>query len=353
MRCAVIALSKNGVELAGRIKKFFDCDVYVKSNYEDNVSFKALFYDKLSLLTAEIFAGYDAIIFVCAAGIAVRMIAPHIKNKLEDPAVIVIDETGKYAVSLLSGHIGGANLLSKRLAEIISAEAVITTATDSHEIAAPDLVASVLALTPYPKSEILNFNSLLLKNGKISYFIDSNLTHKDFYKRKLKDFNIEAKVVDELNPQNNEHSVFITDNPREKKNALYLSPQKLVAGVGCRKGVAKETILNAISDATKKIGRDISFIDLIASVEAKKDEAGILGAAASLNIDAEFFSNEILREKIEQYKLKESAFVKEHIGVGNASEAAALAAVKKGKFALEKTVYEKVTVALVWEKLPL
>ncbi|MBR3622584.1 MAG: cobalamin biosynthesis protein [Selenomonadaceae bacterium] len=352
MRCAVIALSENGARLAGKIKSFFDCDVYVKSNYKDYAPSDAIFYDKLSLLTAKIFKSYDAIVYICATGIAVRMIAAHIKNKLEDPAVVVVDEKGKYAISLLSGHIGGANLLTKRLAEILNAEAVITTATDIHEIVAPDLVAAVLALTPHPKSEILRLNTALLKGEKIFYFIDKNMAHSDFYLESLRNFDIAAEFVTDLKETEKKHRVFITDKPKNRNNTLYLSPQKLVAGIGCRRGVDKETILKALSNATEKIGRDLTFIDEIASVEAKKDEAGILEAAAALNRKVDFFPNAILQEKIEKYNLKESTFVKKHIGVGNAAEAAALSAVKKGKFALEKTVYEKVTVALVWEKLP-
>lgn len=348
MRGALIAVSKKGAELANDIKNFTDFDVYINKKYSENFN-KIFFYEKLSDLVAKIFKSYDAIVFISAAQIAVRMIAPHIKNKLYDPAIVVMDELGKYAISLLSGHIGGANFLAKRLAKITGGEAIVTTATDAHNLIAPDLIAPVLGMNLFPKSAILKINNAILDGKNISYFIDKNLIHAEFYKAELKKFDIESKIVNSLNFDEN-YSAFFTDKPGNFENVLYMIPQKLIAGVGCRKGVKKEIILNALSDAAQKIGKDLSFINLITSTVAKQNEKGILDAAEELKIEVKFFSNEDLQKIIYEYRLKESEFVRKNIGVGNVSEAAALAGAKCGKFALNKTKYEKVTVALVWEK---
>lgn len=351
MRCAVIAVSKEGVKSANLLQNYVDCDVYVKKIYAefcDNEN--ANLYDKLKDLVAEIFNIYDGIVFISAVGIAVRIIAPHIKNKLTDPAVIVIDESGKYVVSLLSGHIGGANFFAKNLAKILNAEPIITTATDSHELIAPDLIAPLLGVNPYPKSEILNVNNAILNGEKISYFIDENLSHANFYKSELEKYNIKSKIVNFFYYEEKNHAVFFTDRYEKKENILYMIPQKLIAGIGCRKDAKKEMILSALKDATEKIGKNLSFVDLIASTSFKKNEKGILDAAVELKTETKFFSNEKLQSKIDEYRLKESEFVKKTIGVGNVAEAAALAAAKQPKFALKKTRYEKVTVALVWEK---
>lgn len=351
MRCAIIAVSKEGTKLSNKIKNLMDFDIYVKEKYVEFSPKNSIFYDKISELTAKIFNSYDAIIFVCAVGIVVRTVATHIKNKLTDPAVIVIDEKGKFVISLLSGHIGGANLLSKEIAKFIKGTPVITTATDVNELIAPDLIASILNLNVYPKSEILNINNSLLNGNKIEYFIDKNLIHAEFYKNVLEKYNIDSKIVDMLDFDKNKPIVFITNKIGNEKDILYLIPQKLIAGIGCKKGTSKELILSALTDATKKIGRDLSFINLIASSIVKQNERGILEAVDELKTKVKFFSNEKLQEKIDEYFLQESEFVKQNIGVGNVSEAAALAAVKIGKFALNKTKYEKVTVALVWEEL--
>ena len=350
MRCAIISVSKEGTKLLKKLNNFIEADSYVKEKYSEFAPKKSFFYDKLSDLIGKIFNCYDAIIFICASGIAVRSIATYVNNKLYDPAVIVIDEKGKFVISLLSGHIGGANLLSKEIAKKIGGIAVITTATDVNEIIAPDLIAPILNLNPYPKSEILKFNNALLNGEKISYCIDENLIHANFYKNELNKYNIQSKIIESLNIDLNKYIVFITDKFENKNNILYMIPQKLVAGIGCRKGTAKEEILSALDDATKKINKDLSYINIIASSCIKKNEEGILDVAQKLKVETKFFSNEQLQSKIDEYFLEESEFVKKNIGVGNVSEASALAAVKCGKFALNKTKYEKVTVALVWEK---
>lgn len=348
MRCALIAVSKEGAKLANKLNQFMEFDVYVKKRYSDFSPTNSFFYDKIFELISGIFNIYDAIVFVSATGIAIRSIAPHIKNKLSDPAIVVVDESGKYAISLLSGHIGGANLLSKEIAKITGGISVITTATDVRKIIAPDLIASVLNLNPYPKSGILNINTALLNGEKISYYIDKKLTHREYYKNKFKQFNID--IADNFNFDENNYKVFITNECINEKNTLCLIPQNLIAGIGCRRGAEKEKIMFALSDATKKIGKDLSFIKIIASSLVKENEQGILDTADELKADIKFFSNEELQEIITKYNLKESDFVKQNIGVGNVAEASALAAAAYGKFAVMKVKYEKVTVALVWEK---
>lgn len=350
MRCAVVSVSKEGAKLTNKLSQFMDFDVYAKEKYGEFAPKNSFFYDKIFELVAKIFYVYDAIIFVSATGIAVRSIAPHIKNKLSDPAIVVVDEKGKFAISLLSGHIGGANLLAKKIAKITEGIPVITTATDVNEMIAPDLIASILNLNPYPKSEILNINNSLLNGKKIYYYIDKNLSNGDFYKKELRRFDIDVKTVDDFNFDENKYKVFLTNNRNNLRNTLCLIPQKLIAGVGCRRGTAKEQILLALIDATKKIGRNLSFISIIASSVVKENESGLLDTADELKAKTLFFSNEKLQEKITEYNLKESNFVKQNIGVGNVAEASALAAAERGKFALAKVKYEKVTVALVWEK---
>lgn len=350
MRCAIISVSKDGTKLLKKINKFFETDNYIKKKYREFAPKKSFFYDKLSDLIAKIFNSYDAIVFVCSTGIVVRTIAPYVKSKLRDPAIIVVDEKGKFVISLLSGHIGGANLLSKEIAKKIGGIPVITTATDVNEIIAPDFIAPLLNLNPYPKSEILNFNNALLSGEKITYYIDKNLIHSKFYKNELKKYNIHSEIVNSLNTDSNKYIVYIADEYKKKQSILCLIPQKLIAGIGCKKGTTKEEILFALNNATKKIGKDLSYISIITSSIVKQNEKGILDVAEELKTKIKFFSNKQLQAKIDEYCLEESEFVKKNIGVGNVSEASALAAVKCGKFALNKTKYEKVTVALVWEK---
>ena len=131
---------------------------------------------------------------------------------------------------------------------------------------------------------------------------------------------------------------------------MNLLPQRLIAGIGCRRGTSAEEISLAVESACKKINQPVERINLLASVALKKDECGLLNFAVQKNLEIKFFSIEELAKKISEYKLEESDFVKKNIGIGNVCEAAALCCVKAGRFALTKTKFEKVTISLLWEK---
>ena len=146
-------------------------------------------------------------------------------------------------------------------------------------------------------------------------------------------------------------TAFITaDESVRREDVICLVPRRLVAGIGCRRGTEMSEIRAALEAALTRIGRSIADVSLLASTEAKADEAGLLALSAKLKRDIRFHSNEKMQETIDAYGLSESPFVKRNIGIGNVAEAAALASVPAGRLALAKTRFEKVTVALVWEK---
>ena len=134
------------------------------------------------------------------------------------------------------------------------------------------------------------------------------------------------------------------------ETTLNLTPCKLIAGIGCKRGTSSDLIKSAVNEACKKINQPIERISLIASVDVKSDEAGLIEFAESIKREIKFFDIETLQKTIKRYNLIESAFVKKTIGVGNVCEAAALSCVEYGRFALTKTKFENVTVALIWEK---
>ena len=353
MRCAVFAATKRGVELALRLKSGLSCDsveLFLKNGREPEVSAKR--FDSLPDAVAEAFRKYDALIFFMAAGIAVRMIAPHLQGKLTDPAVLVADERGRHIVSLLSGHVGGGNALTLRVADCLGGEPVVTTATDANKLTAPDALAAEIGLRPVPKPMIQVMNGALLADEKIVYAIDTALPRRKYFEEALSARRIpftcfpakEAVRAETL-------TVFITvDDSLRSERLLSLIPRRLIAGMGCRRGVSKEALRNALAEACARIGQTIEAVSVIASAEIKHDEVGLLGLAEDLGIEARFLGNDALREKIDAYGLEESDFVRGQIGVGNICEAAALCCVKEGRMALPKTKWEKATVALVWEK---
>lgn len=365
MRCAVFVASENGVRIASdlRIGLTGDAvDIFVKNGRElpidmsDDECESVIRYDRLGGAVSESFARYDALIFVMALGIAVRMIAPHLKSKLTDPAVIAVDEDGSHAISVLSGHVGGANALTMRVADVLECEPVITTATDVNEKIAPDSIAPMMGLRPSPKPMIEVINGAMLEGRDVEWYIDNRVKRFDFYSGKLSFYGIDAKTINAVDyfmmGALDEPSVLITEDENFRRdNLLSLVPRRLIAGIGCRQGVPMEHIHGVLSDALDDIGQDLDAVSLIASTSAKKNERGLLELARLLGVEAKFFDNDIMQEKIDEYKLKESEFVKKQIGVGNVCEAAALcAAPNGGRWAMTKTKFEKVTVALLWEK---
>ena len=296
MRTAIITLTANGARLAEKIAAKVGGQIFSKGKN----------FDKLADLVAEIFGKFDGLIFICAAGIVVRMIAPHIVSKLSDPAVLVVDERGQNVISLLSGHVGRANELAVEVAKAIDANPVITTATDVAGKFSVDAISSRLGLVPEPKEAIKAINAAILRG----------------------------------------EDVFVTAGDVR----LNLIPQNLIAGVGCRRGTSSLKIFEAIQRACAMIHQPIERVKLLASADAKKDESGLLSLAEVMGLEVKFFSAMDLQKKIDEYKLAESRFVKRTIGVGNVCEAAALCCVDGARFALPKTTFKGVTVALLWER---
>lgn len=371
MRQAVFAATRTGLCLAVRLRSVLAgaVDIYAPQRHVDFAARAASEqaavsngwtmqgYERLADCVAGCFHRYDALVFIMAAGIVVRMIAPHLENKLQDPAVVVMDEQARHVVSLLSGHIGGANLLTQQLARGLGADPVITTATDVEKKLAPDMIAAELGMRPWPKNHIKTINSALLEGKKLGYFVDDRLTGADSYREQLYRLGIqvvystmaEAEAADFLVYLLPSEADAFTDRP-VPNHILCLSPRRLWAGVGCRRGTPKEEILSAVQTACSRIGQETAGIFGLASTLVKRDEEGLLAAAAKLGRDILFFDNETLGRMIRQYGLTESPFVKKTIGIGNVCEAAALAAAAPGRIVLPKMNYGKVTVALVWQR---
>ncbi len=297
MRIAILSLTTAGFELAKKISAQIGGQIFYKGRD----------FDSLKNFVADIFEKFDGLIFICATGIAVRIIAPHIVSKLSDPAVIVIDERGRNVISLLSGHVGGGNDLTLKIATAINANPVITTATDVENKFAADSFAAKQGLIPTPKSAIKAINAAVLREEPV-YLTAGNVT-------------------------------------------LNLIPQKLIAGIGCKRGTSTEKISAAVNSACEMINQPVERIKLLASVDIKRDESGLIEFAKNLGVEIKFFSVEELAKKIAEYKLSESEFVKATLGVGNVCEAAALCCVEKARFALTKKSFDGVTVALIWQKI--
>ena len=275
-----------------------------------------------------LFRENDALIFISACGIAVRAIAPHIRDKKTDPAVLVIDDRGRFVIPLLSGHIGGANALSKHIADILNAAAVITTATDNAGrfscdgwAAENDCAISSMEAAKAVSAAILTRDIPISSEHELPDTLPDGLIKSD---------------SGELGIYIGVHAVSPYDH------TLRLIPRALNIGVGCRRDTPKESILNAVKMAFENSGLDVRSIKTIASIDIKKDETGILRAADKLGAETVFFSADALNKV--QGRFSESDFVRDTVGTGCVCERAAVLA--GGELIIKKTVYDGVTVAV-------
>ena len=295
----------------------------------------------LSQWTGKMFAEKRAMIFVSATGIAVRAIAPWIRDKMTDPPVVTVDEGAQFVIPLLSGHVGGANELARHIADWLEAVPVITTATDVNGKFAVDLFASAYHMTIIDRKEAKNISAAVLEGKQIGVF--SGLPIK-----KLPD----GFVMDRWCEENICITVKDPSFPEKKASYLRLVPRAVVLGVGCRRGTDPEFMKEKVFALLKEHGIDPAAVKAIASVDVKQDEPAVLGLK-------QVFDGECLHQPCEQRfytpeqlnqvpgDFKESAFVKKQIGVGNVCERSACAA--GGKLLVEKQAGDGITLAAALE----
>lgn len=283
----------------------------------------------------------SVLVFVMASGIVVRQIASLLAGKDRDPAVLVLDEAGKFVIPLLSGHLGGANAWAGQIARQIGAIPVITTATDVRGMVAPDEYARRWGWKVEPVSHLPEVNSLLLRQNYLNVWTRQPLASghpwlKDSHYRFLGEGEKErANVLVDAFPQ-----------PDIGKASLYLIPPVLSVGVGCRRGVEKEIILERIQEAIGLLGASPHAISGLCSIDLKADEAGLIEAAKYLKVPFRTFAAAELQAVNLENQLEPSNFVSEKIGVDGVCEAASLLGTRKGRLILPKTKGRGVTVAI-------
>ena len=276
--------------------------------------------------TARQFAGSDALVFVGAVGIAVRAIAPHCQSKAQDPAVVVLDECGRFAVPILSGHLGGANDLARALAAVCGAVPVITTATDANGVFAVDEWAKHQNCTVLEPERIKKVSGALLAGRTVRFASDWPIAGSP----------PAGLAEDAAAPE-----LALTLCPAG--DALHLVPRIGVLGVGCRRGTGADTLAEAFAAFCAQAGLAPQCIAAAASIDLKQNEAGLLAFCQSRGWPVEFFTAEQLRAAPGSFT--PSAFVQSVTGVDNVCERSAVLAAG-GTLVFHKYAHTGVTFAL-------
>ena len=312
MRTAVISLTEKGRLLSARLKNemnTYDISRFCRSTHTDS---GAENFDKLAETVAGLWNVSDALVFICACGIAVRSIAPLIRSKLTDPAVIVIDDCGRYVVPVLSGHVGGANALAKRIAEKIGAVPVITTATDTGGLFSPDCFAAAndLVLTDFKAAK--HIASALLDGKPVGLVSEYEMR------------NIPSELVGGSEAEKCALGIYIGSDISRKPFGLTLTlmPRNIVLGIGCKKGTPSEMIRTTVCKALENAGIPWERVCAAATIDIKRGEHGLLGFCKSRGLPLVFFTAEELSAV--EGDFSSSEFVRTVTGVDNVCERSAV-----------------------------
>lgn len=293
----------------------------------------------------------DAIIFVGATGIAVRAIAPFIHGKAVDPAVLVIDEAGRYVISLLSGHLGGANALARTAASLIEAEPIITTATDAESTFAVDTFAKEngFLLTDLRKAK--EVSAKVLRGEKLRIYSDIPMERLVQRSARHEAELVSAQDIDRADIVISYRTHIL--KPAEKSSqaiGLRLIAKRVHVGLGARKGVTQAEVAAAVATCLEDAGIDPRAVVALASIDLKKQEAGILAYSYESGVPFVTYTAEELRTV--EGAFAGSSFVQSVTGVANVCErAAAYAAGRSGhaEVLVHKTIHGNVTTAVAVE----
>lgn len=312
---AIICFTGRGCATASRIREILGKgSVWVKMKADRSFRDVQPLEGKLSDWTGERFKDSDLIIFVGATGIAVRSIAPYLQSKKTDPAVLCVDEAGTFVISLVSGHIGGANREAERLAKELGAVPVITTATDLNGKFAVDVFAadnglfiSDLSLAKYISAVILDGDRIPVRS---EFPMVGELPEELFY-------------AGQADQKEQEHlSLQIGIHDYGMRNTLYLVPDIVTVGVGCRKDKEPEELLRFINRLLEKNRIHPAAVEQIATIDIKRDEPAVQAAASHFGVKLRTFDAQTLRSCPGDFSASE--FVNRTVGVDNVCERSAV-----------------------------
>ena len=320
MKIAVASFTQNGKKVEQDLQAFAKGDFTL---YDKN-------QQSLKEFVCQSFQEEQALIFVGATGIGVRMIAPHIKSKDTDIAVVVIDELARFVVPLLSGHIGGANELALGLANLLGAVPVITTATDINGVFAVDTWCYGCGCVIADIGTIKHISSALLQGKNVGFCSDFPLLGK-----------LESGLVEDLSMENG-IAITLDDTIKPFFHTLHVIPKIITLGVGCKKDIPAEEFEDFMLQTLKTQNISLLAVCKIGSIDLKKEEKCILEFAKKYNIPFETYTGEELSQV--EGSFTASQFVNSITGVDCVCERSAM--MGADTLILKKTVQSGKTIAI-------
>ena len=323
-KVAIVCITKNGINISKRIKqKIPSASIYAQSKHKDSSNGIIWFEKNTKIMIEEIFKEYDSIICIFSLGAVIRLISNLLVDKKTDPAVIVIDDKANFVISALSGHLGGANSLSKHIADILDSTAVITTAADVNETIAVDLLGNDFKWRIENFENVTKVSAHMVNEEKIGVYQDTGET-KWWNKELPKNVTI-VEDIDELKSDNFRAGLIISDriitDPLLIGKSVIYRPKSLVVGVGFHWDTNQEDIEDGIMKVLKENGLSFLSIRNLSTINRGKSQASLVSFSNKHGITLEYFE----KEKLNKIMVPNpSDMVKKYEGTSSVAEASSI-----------------------------
>ncbi|WDM21759.1 cobalt-precorrin 5A hydrolase [Paenibacillus polymyxa] len=288
---AAVAITKHGVEMVRNLGASFPgTDVYYMSKFERGDEQERgiqLFEGSVKLILPDLFKQYNGIILFISLGAVVRMIAPILVDKKVDPAVVVIDDRGEHVISVLSGHLGGANELTRHVAAVLGARAVITTASDVQGTIPVDMFGRELGWVIDSFDKATPVSAAVVNEEPVALIQETGERNWWRYDKPVPGhIKVYASTAEALQEPFNA-ALVVSDRllePEEEEqllsNGVLYRPKSLVLGIGCNRGTALEELEAGVLDTLQELRLSVKSVRNIATIDLKKDEEGLLALCA-------------------------------------------------------------------------
>ena len=331
-KVSVLAITKNGVNIGEKLNEIFPhWMIYAPSKFSDKRKIN-WYSEPTSEKIVELFKHSNALICLFSLGAVIRLISPYLKDKKTDPAVIVIDDKTNFVISVLSGHLGGANELTTQIADKLNSTPVITTAADVNRTIAVDLLGKEFGWKIEDDSYVTKVSAHMVNEEKIGVF--QNAGNTNWLKNLPKNVKVYNNLED-LKESDTKGNLIISDENMVGdflQNSVVYRPPSLVIGVGLHWDTSKEKIKQGIEDCFSRFNLSTKSISKLTSIKKMKDMQGLVDLGTELNVPVEFIDREEL-SKVNAPNPSET--VKSFEGTSSVSEAAAIKA-SRGNLIVEK-----------------
>ncbi|HYX35494.1 MAG TPA: cobalamin biosynthesis protein [Oligoflexus sp.] len=358
-KLAIHAITRHGFALAQRLQAAFpDSTLYV-SNKISQEEKPGVVPVKLPLgpLLEDVFHAYETHVFIISVGAVVRMIAPHLRDKKQDPAVVCIDDAGQFAICLLSGHVGGGNRETLRIASALSCQPIITTASDVQGTLTVDILGRELGWVLEDQDHNVTTGCAAVVNER-PVLIVQECGQPDFWplKKSWPPGVAYTRDIDTVDPQPWDHILIISDRdipriyPDIYAKGLVFRPPTLWIGIGCDRDAPYELLKRGLQSLLQEFRLSEKSIAGLTSVDVKEDEPGLLRLCADYGKTLKVFSADSL-DRVGPIQ-NPSEKVREHVGTRSVSEASCLLAAGASDLLVPKQKYgeagikQKMTLAI-------